>query len=104
MTSDELECTQSSRIETAYFSYGGYWLGMLKMEGMLYELEFDPMLHWLAYGTFSNELFKTNRIVSIIGLESADMRVKVLRAATCPLSAILNTIRQRRLLKLPGSI
>jgi hypothetical protein len=84
MTIKELDCIQDCRIETAYLNLRGYWLGMIKIGQMLYELQFDPMLHYSAYGAFSNELFQVNRIVSFLGIEGTDMRVKALRAATYP--------------------
>jgi hypothetical protein len=84
MTEEEIEHISARPIESAYWSEGGFWLGILKIGRMMQELSFDPMIHVLNYQSFSPELFRENRIVTIVGIDSADMTVRALHAATYP--------------------
>jgi hypothetical protein len=84
MEEEEAELIGTHEIESAYWHNGGFWLGMLKIGEMLQELSFDPMVHYLNFGSFSPDLFLENRIVSFVGIDTADMTIKVMRAATYP--------------------
>jgi hypothetical protein len=84
MTEKEAEHIGGGKIETAYWLDRGFWLGLLKIGEMLFEITFDPMVHYLSYQGFSRDLFRENRAVTIIGIDTADMVVRALRASTYP--------------------
>ena len=84
MTEEEIAHIGGWRIESAYWSSGGFWLGVLKIGKMMQQLAFNPMVHLFNYKRFSSDLFQENRLVTFVGIDSVDMTVKVLRAATYP--------------------
>ena len=95
MVQAEQDLINDAPIEARYFSVDGFWMGMLKFERMFQEITFDPMLHFKGYGSFCcRELFRHNRLVTIMGIESSSMEIKVMRAATYPwrfLESLYNT-------------
>jgi hypothetical protein len=57
---------------------------MLKIGEMYFELCFDPVVHTRAHGSFSPELFRENRLVSFVGIDTKTELIRTLRAATYP--------------------
>jgi hypothetical protein len=51
---------------------------------MLQELAFNPMTHYFNYHSFKPDLFQKNRIVTFVGIDTADMTIKAMHAATYP--------------------
>jgi hypothetical protein len=84
ITEEEVWHIGEGKIKTAYWREHCYWLGLIKMGEMLQQLVFDPMVQVLNYQRFSGDLFRENRLVNFVGIDSRDMRVKALRAATYP--------------------
>jgi hypothetical protein len=84
MTEEEAEHIGGSKIESSFWYGYGFWLGMLKIGKILQDLSFDPMVHYQNYRSFSPDLFRENRSVTIIGVDTAKMTIKTLRAATYP--------------------
>jgi hypothetical protein len=84
MTREEAWYISEYKFDSAYWHSHGFWLGMLKIGEMLLQLSFDPMVHYLNYGSFSPDLFQENRVVTFVGIDAADMTIKALRAATYP--------------------
>jgi hypothetical protein len=84
MTEEEVEHIGGRQIESAYWSGGSFWLGLLKIGEMLQEITFDPMVHFLHYQCFSPFMFRENRLVTFVGIDSADMTIKVLRTTMYP--------------------
>jgi hypothetical protein len=84
LTAKEADHISVRPIESAYWHNSGFWLGVLKIGEMLQQLAFDPMVHLLNYQCFSSDLFQGNRPVIFVGIDTADMTVKALRATTYP--------------------
>jgi hypothetical protein len=84
MSEEEAELINSSKIESVYWSEGGFWLGVLKMGEMLQQLAFDPMQHFRGYGDFSPDLFSENRLATFVGIDAESKIIRALRVATYP--------------------
>jgi hypothetical protein len=84
MGETDVETISCLSLETAYYSRGTFWVGILKVGNLLVELSFDPMKHFLAYGSFSADFFRTNRLVTILGVDTATMILKVIRVGSYP--------------------
>jgi hypothetical protein len=71
-------------IETAYYSNGVFWAGLLKIGCYLADISFDPMKHVKAYHSFKADFFRNNRLVTILGIDTDSMIVKAIRVASYP--------------------
>ena len=84
MTSDEAKKIRLSQIESAYTAESYFWFGLIKIDEMIFELQFSPMEFFVHYGHFSVELFKDNQLVRILGVDSDSMKLIVIRCMTYP--------------------
>jgi hypothetical protein len=84
MTAKEAKEIRKFPIETGFFSESRYWLGLIQIGKSQYELTFNPVLHYRHRGSFSNELFRANRIVHVLGIDSRTMILKANRIVTYP--------------------
>jgi hypothetical protein len=66
-------------IRSAYYSRNTFWVGLLKIGDLLASLTFNPMKHLLAYGSFNANLFRKNRLVTILGVDGDSMIIKTIR-------------------------
>ena len=84
MTYDEAEKIRSSQIESAYIAESYFWFGLIKIDEMVFELQFSPMEFFSHHGHFSVEIFNDSQLVRILGIDSASMKLDVLRCMTYP--------------------
>lgn len=84
MTKEEALAIRKKPISTAAVSEPPYWLGAIKIGPVICELEYDPMRDVKRGQPFSADFFRENSLVTILGIDSRDMNLRALRAATYP--------------------
>jgi hypothetical protein len=85
MTLEETQKIRSSPIESGYIKEKYFWLGMIKVDDMIFELQFSPSEHFRKYSDFSINFFDDSKIVRVLGIDSSTSELNVLRCMTYPL-------------------
>ena len=67
MSNEEAQEIRAGKIRTAYLAEPPFWLGFIRIGGIICELEVDPMLELNAGHSFSAEFFRENALVTKIG-------------------------------------